>query len=205
MEVGDHLPPCAASFSDQWQLGGRPYEVQVGRRDALTASKAAADNGIPKPTFSFAALLSNFNSHGLGLKDLVLLSGGHTIGLARCTNFRSRVYNETATLDASLAASARAVCPPAGGDNNLAPLDSTSTKFDSDYFQGLTKNRGLLHSDQQLYRGDGSGVDKYVKYYGDNTEAFWRDFGVSMVRMGNMKPLTGANGEIRKNCRKVNS
>ncbi|KAK8960608.1 Cationic peroxidase 1 [Platanthera guangdongensis] len=177
-------------------LGGRPYNLQVGRRDALTASKAAANNDIPRPTFNFAALLSNFQSHGLDLKDLVLLSGGHTVGLARCTNFRSRVYNE---------ASARAVCPPAGGDDNLAPLDSTSTAFDAAYFGGLMKNRGLLHSDQQLYNGNGNGGDSYVKYYGENGEAFWKDFGVSMVRMGNMGPLTGGNGQIRNNCRKVNS
>ncbi|XP_008782622.2 peroxidase P7-like [Phoenix dactylifera] len=186
-------------------LGGPSYEVQVGRRDSRTASKDAANNNIPAPTLDFSALLSNFQSHGLSMKDLVVLSGGHTIGLARCTSFRSRLYNETATMDAALASTLKPVCPSSGGDNNLAPLDETPTRFDGVYFKGLLKKKGLLHSDQQLFKGDGSsGSDGLVLYYSKNPHAFWEDFGVSMIKMGSMSPLTGPFGEIRMNCRKVN-
>ncbi|KAG0498989.1 hypothetical protein HPP92_003289 [Vanilla planifolia] len=185
-------------------LGGKFYDVQVGRRDARTASRGAANNNIPAPTSDFNALLSNFQSHGLALKDLVVLSGGHTIGLARCTTFRSRIYNETATIDASFANSVRASCPQSSGDNNLSPLDASTTSFDTAYFGGLVRKRGLLHSDQQLYKGDGSEGDRYVEFYSGNEEAFWRDFGVSMIKMGSMGPLTGSNGEVRKDCRKIN-
>ncbi|KAL0910787.1 hypothetical protein M5K25_018875 [Dendrobium thyrsiflorum] len=186
-------------------LGGRSYNVQVGRRDALTASRAAANQNIPSPFSNFNSLLSNFQSHGLSLKDLILLSGGHTIGFARCTTFRSRIYNETKAIDASFASTVRTRCPPVGGDNNLSPLDSSAKIFDTVYFKNLIEKKGLLHSDQQLYKGDGSQADELVKYYSKNGEEFWRDFGVSMLRMGNLSPLTGTNGEIRKNCRKVNS
>lgn len=186
------------------QLGGPSYEVEVGRRDSRTASRDAANNNIPAPTLNFSALLSNFQSHGLSMKDLVVLSGGHTIGLARCTNFRSRLYKETATIDAVLASTLKPVCPISGGDNNLWPLDQTSTSFDGAYFKGLLQKKGLLHSDQQLFEGDGSGSDGLVLYYAKNPDAFWEDFGVSMIKMGNMSPLTGPFGEIRMNCRKVN-
>lgn len=187
------------------QLGGRPYNVQAGRRDALTASRATANKNIPSPLSNFRSLLSSFQSHGLNLKDLVLLSAAHTIGFARCTTFRSRIYNETTAIDASFASSVRTRCPPSGGDGDLSPLDSSAKVFDAVYLKGLIGKRGLLHSDQQLYRGDGSEGDRYVKYYSENVEEFWRDFGVSMLRMGNISPLTGRSGEIRKNCRKVNS
>ncbi|KAJ3682888.1 hypothetical protein LUZ60_013115 [Juncus effusus] len=188
-------------------LGGPSYRVELGRRDSLTASQAAANNSIPAPTFNFSALLSNFQSHGLSLQDLVLLSGAHTLGFARCTNFRARLYNESYTQDASLANSLKAICPPqsGNGDDNLAGLDGTPTKFDTVYFDWLLQRKGLLHSDQQLYKGDGSGSDGLVNYYSQNSGAFWEDFGGAMLRMGAMKPLTGNNGEIRMDCRKVNS
>ncbi|CBI15846.3 unnamed protein product, partial [Vitis vinifera] len=64
-------------------LGGPSYQVLLGRRDARTASLNDANSDIPRPIFDFPALLSNFQNHGLDLNDLVLLSGGHTIGLAR--------------------------------------------------------------------------------------------------------------------------
>ncbi|MQL87342.1 hypothetical protein Taro_019882 [Colocasia esculenta] len=184
-------------------LGGASYPVQVGRRDARFASKDAANNNIPAPTLDLPALLANFQSHGLSLQDLVVLSGGHTIGLARCTTFRSRVYNET-NIDVSFAATLRQGCPSAGGDNNLAPLDFSTTRVDTVYYQGLLQKKGLLHSDQQLYSGNGGQADDLVKYYSEDLDAFWVDFGVSMLKMGNISPLTGAAGEVRSNCRKVN-
>ncbi|XP_062209237.1 peroxidase P7-like [Phragmites australis] len=185
-------------------LGGPSYNVPLGRRDARTASQAAANNSIPAPTLNLDRLVSNFASHGLSVQDLVLLSGAHTLGFSRCTNFRDRLYNETATLDGTLAASFRNVCPRAtgSGDDNLAPLDPTPARFDGAYYGSLLRNRGVLHSDQQLFAG---GItDALVTFYGANPEAFRRDFVVAMVRMGSLSPLTGSSGEIRYNCRQVN-
>nr|XP_010938275.2 peroxidase P7-like [Elaeis guineensis] len=184
-------------------LGGPPYMVLLGRRDSRTASLNDANNDLPPPVFNFSQLLSNFGSHGLDLKDLVVLSGGHTIGQARCTNFKDRLYNET-NIDQGFAGALRNYCPRSGGDNNLAPLDATPASFDTAYFNGLLQGRGLLHSDQQLFKGDHGASDGLVSFYSGNPYAFWADFAVSMVKMGNIKPLTGNQGEIRMNCRKVN-
>ena len=133
----------------------------------------------------------------------MVLSGGHTIGFSRCTSFRDRIYNDT-NINPIVAASLRQICPRTGGDNNLAPLDSTPTRVDTTYYEALLYEKGLLHSDQELFKGDGSESDELVKYYSYNTAAFAKDFGVSIVKMGNMKPLTGNQGEIRCNCRKIN-
>ncbi|CAN6300990.1 unnamed protein product [Urochloa humidicola] len=188
-------------------LGGPSYDVPLGRRDARTASQAAANSSIPAPTSSLDRLASSFAAQGLSLQDLVVLSGGHTLGFSRCTNFRDRLYNETATLDGALAASLRAVCPRAegNGDDNLAPLDPTPARFDAagGYYASLLRRRGVLHSDQQLLAGGGI-TDALVRFYADNGEAFRRDFAEAMVRMGSIKPLIGTSGEIRYNCRKVN-
>ncbi|XP_020101353.1 cationic peroxidase 1-like [Ananas comosus] len=183
-------------------LGGPSWTVQLGRRDATTASFSAAKSDIPKPTFDLSALISSFSNKGLSTADMIALAGAHTIGQARCISFRNRIYNET-NIDSSLATSLQSNCPSSGGDNNLSPLDaSTPTVFDNYYYKNLVNNKGLLHSDQQLY--DGGSTDSQVTTYSQNMVKFYTDFAAAMVNMGNISPLTGSSGEIRTNCRKTN-
>ncbi|XP_062172853.1 peroxidase RIP1-like [Alnus glutinosa] len=186
-------------------LGGSSYyyKVLLGRRDARNASKNDANNDIPSPLLNFTQLLSNFQAHGLNLKDLVALSGSHTIGLARCIAFRGRIYNDT-NINPAFAASRQQQCPVTGGDNNTEPLDATTKRFDTVYFRSLIKSKGLLHSDQELFKGKGSESDKLVQLYSTHPHNFARDFAASIIKMGNIKPLTGNQGEVRLNCRKVN-
>ncbi|KAG6570629.1 Cationic peroxidase 1, partial [Cucurbita argyrosperma subsp. sororia] len=184
-------------------LGGPNYKVLLGRRDARTASVNDANRSLPPPFFSFSQLLSSFQSQGLDLKDLVLLSAGHTLGKARCATFRARIYNDT-NIDRKFAASLKAICPPSGKDNNLMGLDKTSNFFDNAYFKALLNKKGLLHSDQELFGGGSQESDELVSYYSRYPYSFRDDFGSSMIKMGNIKPLTGSYGEIRQNCRIVN-
>ncbi|CAB4312387.1 unnamed protein product [Prunus armeniaca] len=196
----------AVAARDSVEILGGPsysYEVQLGRRDATTAVLDDANRNLPAPTFDFSQLLSIFQSHGLGLQDLILLSGGHTIGLARCTTFRARIYNDT-NIDSEFAASLQKGCPANGGDDNTVPIDSTTTHFDTVYFKSLLQKKGLFHSDQELFKSDGSNSDNLVQHYSNSPQDFEEDFGASMVNMGNIKPLTGSDGEIRLNCRKIN-
>ncbi|XP_021296930.1 peroxidase 4-like [Herrania umbratica] len=185
-------------------LGGPSWDVKLGRRDARTASQAAANNSIPAPTSNLNRLISRFNALGLSTRDLVALSGSHTIGQARCTSFRPRIYNER-NIDSSFAQTRQGNCPRAtgSGDNNLAPLDiQTPTSFDNNYFKNLINRRGLLHSDQQLFNG--GSTDSLVRGYSNNPSSFSSDFVTGMIKMGDISPLTGSRGEIRKNCRRVN-
>nr|XP_009384773.1 PREDICTED: peroxidase 4 [Musa acuminata subsp. malaccensis] len=186
-------------------LGGPNWDVKLGRRDSRRASISKANKQIPPPTSSLSNLISKFSAKGLSTKDMVALSGSHTIGLARCTSFRGHIYNDT-NIDASFAKKRQANCPSASGsgDNNLAPLDlQTPTAFDNNYYKNLVRFKGLLHSDQQLYNVSDS-TDSLVKAYISSTGTFFSDFVSGMIKMGDIKPLTGSNGEIRKNCRKIN-
>ncbi|XP_031480120.1 peroxidase P7-like [Nymphaea colorata] len=186
------------------ELGGPNWNVRLGRRDAKTASQAAANTSIPPPTSNLNQLISNFQSHGLSVQDMVALSGAHTIGFARCTNFRSRIYNET-NINGFFAETRQPFCPSiaGSGDNNLAPLDSQTPRlFDNSYFDNLIAKRGLLHSDQQLFNG--GSTDSQVRAYSEDPDSFENDFVTAMTKMGDIQPLTGSNGEIRKDCRRVN-
>lgn len=85
----------------------------------------------------------------------------------------------------------------------MAPLDlQTPTTFDNNYYENLIYLKGLLHSDQQLY-SNGS-TDSLVKTYSMNPTQFCSDFVAAIIKMGDITPLTGSQGEIRKNCRKIN-
>ncbi|KAK7305949.1 hypothetical protein VNO77_43862 [Canavalia gladiata] len=183
-------------------LGGPSWKVGLGRRDSTTASRADANNSIPAPSLNLSALETNFANQGLSVKDLVALSGGHTIGLARCVQFRAHIYNDS-DIDASFAKSLQSKCPRRGNDNLLKPLDlQTPNHFDNLYFKNLLDKKGLLHSDQELFNG--GSTDKLVKKYATNTAAFFKAFAKGMVKMGNINPLTGSQGQIRINCRTVN-
>lgn len=124
--------------------------------------------------------------------------------MARCGTFRSRIY-EGRNIDGLFAKKRQQQCPrrEGSGDNNLAPFDiQTPMLFDNNYFGNLIKKKGLLHSDQVLFSGGPTA--SLVRKYSTTSGAFNRDFVRAMIKMGDIKPLTGSKGEIRKVCGKPN-
>lgn len=101
------------------------------------------------------------------------------------------------------------LCPVTSDGNNTAVLDRNSRDlFDNHYFQNLLTGKGLLSSDQLLISSDladTTSTKSLVQSYSSNSNLFLADFANSMIKMGSISPLTGSAGEIRKNCRVVNS
>nr|BAA94962.1 peroxidase [Asparagus officinalis] len=190
--------------------GGPSWEVPLGRRDSLGASLSGSNYNIPAPNNTLQTIITKFKLKGLDIVDLVTLLGSHTIGDARCTSFRQRLYNQSgnglpdATLDKTYAAQLRQRCPQSGGDQNLFALDfNTQFKFDNFYYKNLVASEGLLSSDEILFT-QSSTTMALVKKYAEDNGAFFEQFAKSMVKMGNVDPLTGKRGEIRKICRRIN-
>ncbi|XP_077216217.1 peroxidase 10-like [Tasmannia lanceolata] len=190
--------------------GGAYWALPLGRRDGKTASESAANEQLPSPVESLQKITTKFTSKGLNAKDIVVLSGGHTIGFASCSTFKQRLFDfdgsskPDPTLDSSLLQNLQSLCPNGDGSNSaIAPLDPvTPNKFDNVYFKNLISNSTVLQSDQALM-GD-SDTASMVNNYSKFPYLFSRDFGTSMVKMANIGVLTGQEGEIRKNCRVVN-
>ncbi|RRT44914.1 hypothetical protein B296_00055456, partial [Ensete ventricosum] len=151
----------------QWLLRGPRWQVLLGRRDSWTAAgQFEAGANLPPAGMDVPALIGIFASKGLDAKDMVALSGAHTIGETRCGTYRSRIYTDN-NVDPKFAAIRKNNCPPVGGDNNWTPLDlQTPTRFDNKYYRNLLGGRGILHSDQALYSG--GPVDSLVKLYSAN-------------------------------------
>ena len=136
------------------------------------------------------------------INEPLILPGAHTIGLARCTNFRAHIYNDT-DIDPAFAKTRQSPRTSGSGDNNLAQLDlQTPTVFENNYYKNLLSKKGLLHSDQELFNG--GATDAQVQSYVSSQSTFFADFVTGMIKMGDITPLTGSNGEIRKNCRRIN-
>ncbi|CAO2830511.1 unnamed protein product [Amaranthus hypochondriacus] len=210
-----HTVSCADILAitarDSVVIAGGPYwEVPLGRRDSRGASLSGSNNDIPAPNQTFNTILTKFKRQGLDLVDLVALSGAHTIGNARCVSFRQRLYNQNGngqpdmTLDSLYASQLRSQCPRSGGDQNLFFLDYVSPfQFDNSYYRNILVNKGLLNSDQILWTKNPAAM-QLVKQYADNMGLFFDHFAKSVVKMGNISPLTGNRGEIRQNCRRIN-
>nr|KJB23327.1 hypothetical protein B456_004G093200 [Gossypium raimondii] len=165
--------------------GGPSWAVPLGRRDGFTANRTLANSNLP---------------------------GAHTFGRAQCLTFTSRLYNFTGvgdtdpTLNTTYLEELRQICPQGGNSSVLTNLDPTTPDgFDNNYFTNLQVNRGLLRSDQNLFSTEGADTIEIVNRFSSNQTAFFESFVESMIRMGNISPLTGTEGEIRSNCRAVNS
>eukprot|EP00253_Pinus_taeda_P035272 PITA_35272 len=191
--------------------GGPSWEVQLGRRDSRSASLQGANDNLPAPNSTHQTLETKFKLQGLDVVDMVTLSGAHTIGLARCSSFKPRLYNQTGINPATAINGAylqqlQNICPQFGTDNNqTTSLDPvTPIKFDVNYYENLVAGMGLLTSDQVLYSTKGSLTPTLVQSYTTNPNAFFKQFAASMIKMGNISPLNGSSGEIRLNCRKMN-
>ncbi|KAL2234926.1 peroxidase 11 [Sesamum indicum] len=197
-------------------VGGPYWDVPLGRKDSKTAGYALTETNLPTADEGLLSIISKFLYQGLSVTDMVALSGAHTIGMARCVNFRNRIYGDfVATsgfnnpLSQQYLSNLKSGCPPVkGSDNNESAMDYVSPNlFDNSYYQILIRGEGLINSDQELYSSIlAIETKKLVAKYAENPIVFFEQFSESMVKMGNItNPDTYVNGEVRKNCRFVNT
>ncbi|XP_008449771.3 peroxidase 2-like [Cucumis melo] len=189
--------------------GGPSWVVPLGRRDSRTANKEGATNNLASPFEDLNALKAKFGVFGLDSTDLVALSGAHTFGRSRCAFFSQRFanFNNTnmpdPTLDPAYRNQLQRIC--SSGSETRANFDPTTPdRFDKNYYTNLQGLRGLLQSDQVLFSTRGADTVGIVNRFAKKQGEFFKSFGQSMIKMGNITPLTGNKGEIRLNCRRVN-
>ncbi|KAL1211330.1 Peroxidase 27 [Cardamine amara subsp. amara] len=185
-------------------LEGPSWEVETGRRDGRVSN--ISEVNLPSPFDNITKLITEFSAKGLDEKDLVVLSGGHTIGMGHCPLIANRLYNFTGkgdsdpSLDSEYAAKLRKKCKPTDFTTAIEMDPGSFKTFDESYFTLVAKRRGLFQSDAALL--DNSKTRAYIfKQATTYGSTFFTDFGVSMVKMGRIEVLTGHAGEIRKMCR----
>ncbi|XP_012572636.1 peroxidase 17-like [Cicer arietinum] len=187
--------------------GGPEWEVRLGRLDSLTANQEDSNNIMPSPRANASTLINLFKKYNLSVKDLVALSGSHSIGKGRCFSIMFRLYNQSGSgkpdpaIDLGFRKELNKLCPLDVDQNVTGKLDSTPVVFDNQYFKDLVAGRGFLNSDQTLFtfpktRG-------FVSLYSKDQTEFFKAFVEGMLKMGDLQ--SGRPGEVRRNCRVVNA
>ncbi|TVU34854.1 hypothetical protein EJB05_16708, partial [Eragrostis curvula] len=197
------LHDCFVRSNGPW------YQVETGRRDGKVSTNIDANNDLPGPNTTIVDLKIYFSFKGLGWKDIVVLSGSHTIGRAQCSTFAGdRLYNYTGrgvqdpTLNKTYAADLRMDCEPGlANDTTMVEMDPASPyTFDLSYYRDVYSKKGLFTSDQALLD------DKFTREYvarmaaAESPDEYFRDYAEAMTNMGRIEVLTGDNGEIRDIC-----
>ncbi|VVB15660.1 unnamed protein product [Arabis nemorensis] len=197
----------AIAARDVVTLSGGPYwSVLKGRKDG-TISRANETINLPAPTFNVSQLIQSFAARGLSVKDMVTLSGGHTLGFSHCSSFESRLQNFSKfhdidpSMNFAFAQSLKKKCPRSNrGKNAGTVLDSTTSVFDNVYYKQILSGKGVFGSDQALL---GDYRTKWiVETFAEDQKAFFREFATSMVKLGNFG--VKETGEVRVKSRFIN-
>ncbi|GMN66015.1 hypothetical protein TIFTF001_035080 [Ficus carica] len=146
---------------------GPCWDVPLGRRDSLTANLTLANEAIPSPFSTLDQLKANFLNQGLNSTDLVVLSGRYALRAVRTVSYITD------------------------------PDQTTVNAFDNTYFSNLLGKNGLLQTDQELFSTSGADTTAIVSTFSDDQKAFFNSFVVPMIKMGNIRVLTGTEREIR--------
>lgn len=192
-------------------VGGPFYNVPLGRKDSITAKVTDVKGNLPQPTMPMSDLIALFAKKGFSVRDMVALSGAHTIGFSHCSKFAHRIYNysNTQSYDPSLnpryAEGLQKACSTYHKDPSMSAFNDvmTPSKFDNMYFQNLPRGLGLLDSDHALIADDRS--KGLVETYAANQTAFFEDFVQAIEKLGLYEVKTGNQGEVRKRCDAFNS
>ncbi|KAJ6402718.1 hypothetical protein OIU84_014761 [Salix udensis] len=190
----------AAREAVSWS-GGPVYDIPKGKKRMEGGLKSRTLSNLPFPTFNASQLIGVFGQRGFSAQDMVALSGAHTLGVSRCSSFKSRLSDPVdPTMDSDFSKTLARTCR--GGDNAEQPFDMTRNNFDSFYFQALQRKAGVLFSDQTLYNHPKTRA--IVNNYAMNQAMFFLDFQQAMVKMSLLDVKEGSKGEVRADCRKVN-
>ncbi|TKY51732.1 Peroxidase 65 [Spatholobus suberectus] len=81
-------------------VGGPYYPVRLGRKDSTESDAAKVNANLPTPSMSMDRIIEKFTSKGFTVKEMVAMTGAHTIGFTHCKEFINRIYNFSKTSDA---------------------------------------------------------------------------------------------------------
>lgn len=138
---------------------------------------------------------------------VVLLGGGHSVGVAHCGFFRDRLFDfRSTTMDSVLREKLARHCGEAvrpGARDPVAFLDQgTPFLVDNELYDQIVRRRGVLQIDQELALDNSTaGIVESLR---KDKRGFLKKFGEALVKLGSVHVLEGEKGEIRRICGVVN-
>lgn len=188
-------------------LGGPSVEMKTGRRDSKESYAKVIEDFLPDHNDSLSLVLSRFQSVGVDVEGTVALLGAHSVGRVHCVNLVHRLYPTVdPTLNPQYAEYLKGRCPTPDPDPKAvlyARNDRvTPMVLDNMYYKNLLDHKGLLQVDQQL--ASDPSTFPYVQKFAADNGYFHDQFARAVLLLSENNPVTGDQGEIRKDCRYVN-
>ncbi|XP_039135851.1 peroxidase 21-like [Dioscorea cayenensis subsp. rotundata] len=163
-------------------LKGPYFNMRTGRRDSKESYSQDVINSIPNHNDSLSFILSRFQSIGINAEGTTAL-------------FRS-IYAEYL----------KGRCPSPEPDPKAVAYArndrDTPMIIDNMYYKNLLKHKGLMLVDQQLVTDPST--SQFVEKMAVDNDYFYEKFTEALLLMSENNPVTGDEGEIRKDCRFVN-
>ncbi|XP_030522157.1 peroxidase 21-like isoform X2 [Rhodamnia argentea] len=189
-------------------LGGPRIEMRSGRRDGRESYAAVVEEFIPNHNDSMVLVLSRFESIGIDVEGTVALLGAHSVGRVHCVNLYDRLYPTVdPTLDLDYAEYLKGRCPMPDPDPKKVRYarndKETPMVLDNMYYKHLLTHMGLLLVDQQL--ASYPTTAPFVEKMASDNGYFQDQFARALLTLSENNPLTGHDGEIRKDCRYINT
>lgn len=182
--------------------------MKTGRKDSRESFAAVIEDFIPNHNDTVSLVLSRFKSIGIDTEGSVALLGAHSVGRVHCVNLVHRLYPTVdPTLDPDYANYLKGRCPTPYPDPDAvlyARNDrETPMILDNFYYKNLLKHKGLLIVDQGLTSDPET--SPFVEKMANDNSYFHQQFARAVVLLSENNPLTGDQGEVRKDCRFVNA
>lgn len=187
--------------------GGPLIQIPLGRKDSKTSRSQQADARLPSPMINVDQFLHIFMSKGMNLEESVAILGAHTLGVGHCLNIVDRLYDPTPDdrIDLGFKVLLRTQCPTRIPITNLTflPNDLTPMIFDNQYYRNVLRGKGLFGIDSSISRD--SRTAPIVMRFAVDQNYFFQVFASAFIKLSSTNILTGRNGEIRRQCNRVNS
>ncbi|XP_006281584.2 peroxidase 65 [Capsella rubella] len=188
-------------------VGGPYFDVKLGRKDGLESKAHKVRGNVPMANQTVHDIHGMFKKNGFSLREMVALSGAHTIGFSHCKEFADRLYGSRADkeINPRFAAALKDLCKNHTVDDTIAAFNDVMTpgKFDNMYFKNLKRGLGLLASDHILIKDNST--KPFVDLYATNETAFFEDFARAMEKLGTVGVKDDKQGEVRRRCDHFNN
>ncbi|KAG2619759.1 peroxidase 21-like [Panicum virgatum] len=191
-------------------LGGPRVAMRTGRLDSRVSRYDEVGRDLPNHNDSVSAVLSRFAAVGVDAEGAVALLGAHSVGRVHCFNLVGRLYPSVdAGIDPAYGAYLRGRCPTADAREDTRDVAyarndrATPMVLDNMYYKNLLARKGLLLVDQRL--ADDPRTAPFVARMAADNTYFHDRFAAALLTMSENNPLAADEGEVRRDCRFVNS
>ncbi|KAL3610622.1 hypothetical protein D5086_001642 [Populus alba] len=203
------------------EASGPFYPLYTGWRDAIHSFRDVATSELPSPNADLSETLASFASRGFDERETVSLMApslscsGSPSSSSRAAEMRgspSSLSAPSPSLKGSISSPPSSSTPSSASfeDSLLSSLEEPGMNMANEgpgvdfgrlYHRSLLQGKGILYSDQQLMAGIDTGI--WVRAYASDISLFPRGFALVMMKLSNLRVLSGSKGQVPLHCSKV--